>query len=158
MFGGNFAPLGWALCQGQTMAIDQNQALYALIGTTFGGDGTTTFVLPDLRGRIPIHQGSGFVIGQLSGSESVTLTTQQIPSHSHTPQANTAATATDPTNAVVAGVATAPPSWFVAGAPSLGLAANFLGITGGSQPHDNMMPYLAVNFIIALEGIFPSQN
>jgi microcystin-dependent protein len=158
MFGGNFAPVDWALCNGQLMAISQNEALYTLIGTTYGGDGVQTFGLPDLQGRIPIHQGPGFIMGQKSGEETVTLNIQQIPTHSHAPQANTSATGNDPTNSVVAGVATAPPSWFATGAPSLNLASNFLGTTGGSQPHDNMMPYLVVNFIIALFGVFPSQN
>ena len=140
---------------GQILSIAQNDALYALLGTTFGGDGQSTFGLPDLRGRIPMHQGSGFIIGQLSGSETVTLTTQQIPSHQHNPLANTAAAGKDPTNSVPGGGG---PAWFAAGAPAISMAANMLGNSGGSQPHDNMMPYLAVNFIIALEGIFPSQN
>jgi microcystin-dependent protein len=155
MFGGNFAPSGWALCQGQLQSISQNEVLYTLLGTTYGGDGVNTFGLPDLRGRIPMHQGSGFVIGQLSGSETVTLTTQQIPSHQHAPFANTAAAGTDPTNSVPAGGG---PAWFAPGAPAMPMAANMLGTSGGSQPHENMMPYLAVNFIICLEGIFPSQN
>jgi len=155
MFGGNFAPRAWALCQGQLMAISQNDALYALLGTTYGGDGQTTFGLPDLRGRIPIHPGSGFVVGQLSGTETVTLTTQQIPSHTHAPLANTAAAGKDPTNSVPGGGG---PAWFAPGAPTLSMAANMIGNAGGNQPHENMMPYLAVNFIISLEGIFPSQN
>jgi len=158
MFGGNFPPNGWALCQGQILSIAENDVLFNLIGTTYGGNGQSTFALPDLRGRIPVHTGPGFVVGQLAGTETVTLTTQQIPSHSHVPQANTAATGTDPTNTVVAGVATAPPSWFATGAPTLNMAPNFLGQAGGNQPHDNMMPYLAVNFIISLFGVFPSQG
>ena len=155
MFGGNFAPRGWSLCQGQLLSIAQNDALFALLGTTFGGDGVTTFALPDLRGRIPMHVGPGFVAGQLSGTETVTLTSQQIPSHTHAPFANTAAAGTDPTNSLPAGGAGA---WFAAGTPAIPMAANMLGNAGGNQPHDNMMPYLAVNFIISLEGIFPSQN
>lgn len=155
MFGGNFAPRGWSLCQGQLLSIAQNDALFALLGTTFGGDGQTTFALPDLRGRIPVHQGPGFIAGQLSGSETVTLTTQQIPSHTHTPFANKAAAGTDPTNSLPGGGAGA---WFAPGTPAIPMAANMIGISGGNQPHDNMMPYLAVNFIISLEGLFPSQN
>jgi microcystin-dependent protein len=157
MFGGNFPPNGWALCQGQILSIAENNVLFQLIGTTYGGNGQSTFALPDLRGRIPVDQGTGFVIGQMAGTETVTLTTQQIPSHSHIPQANTSATGTDPTNTVVAGVVTAPPAWFATGAPTLNMAGNFLGLSGGNQPHDNMMPYLAVNFIISLFGVFPSQ-
>jgi len=157
MFGGNFAPNGWMLCQGGILPIDQYQALFTLLGTTFGGDGVQTFGLPDLRGRIPVHPGPGFVVGQLSGTETVTLNTQQIPNHQHPPFANTAAAGKDPTNSVPAG-APATPTWFATGAPGLAMAPNFLGTAGGNQPHDNMMPYLAVNFIISLFGIFPSQN
>jgi len=158
MFGGNFAPVGWAMCQGQLMSIAQNEPLFALLGTVYGGDGTNTFALPDLQGRIPIHQGTGFVLGQKSGTETVTLIPAQLPAHSHAPQGSTAAAGTDPTNAVVGGPANPPPSWFVAGAPSLPLANNFLTMMGNSQPHENMMPFLTVTFIIALEGVFPSQN
>jgi len=158
MFAGNFNPNGWMLCQGQLLPIAENEVLFQLIGTTFGGDGQSTFALPDLQGRVPMHQGPGFVIGQKAGVESVTLTVNQIPNHSHVQQANTVGAGTDPTNAVVAGVAAPPPTFFVAGAPTLSLANNFLGSAGGSQPHDNMMPFLAVNFIISLFGIFPSQN
>ena len=162
MFAGNFPPNGWALCQGQIVPISQNDVLFNLIGTTYGGDGQSTFGLPDLQGRIPIHQGTNagqsFIMGEKSGVETVTLNTQQIPNHSHVPQASTSAAGMDPTNAVVAGPANPPPNWFVGGNPSAQLANNYLGVTGGSQPHENMMPFMVINFIISLFGIFPSQN
>ena len=156
MFGGNFAPQNYAFCDGQLMAISQNDALFALIGTTYGGDGQTTFALPDLRGRLPVHQGSGFVIGQQAGTETVTLTTQQIPAHSHPVLADSNnGTTGDPQGNIIAGS--------TAGYYSTGAVANQMGNqsvspAGGSQPHDNMMPYLCVSFIIALFGIFPPRN
>ena len=157
MFGGNFAPNGWMLCQGQLLPISQYDVLFNLVGTTYGGDGVNTFALPDLQGRVPLHQGGGNVIGQRAGTESVTLTLNQIPIHSHIPQANTSGAGKDPTNTVIAGSG-GTPTWFATSAPSVPMATNMLGLTGGNQPHDNMMPYLAVNFIISLFGIFPSQN
>ena len=160
MFGGNFPPLNWAFCDGQQMQISENDALYNLIGTAYGGDGQTTFNLPDLRGRLPIHQGVyqglNYVIGQIGGAESVTLTLQQIPSHSHTVAAKTSATATSPSGAVYGG--NAADAIYSAKAPSAPMNAGMVRVGGGSQPHDNMMPYLAVSFIISLFGVYPSQG
>jgi microcystin-dependent protein len=156
MFGGNFAPQGWAFCNGAIMAIDQNDALFNLIGTTYGGDGQTTFALPNLQSRIPMHVGPGFALAQTGGAESVTLTTQQIPTHNHVPtcQSTTASGQVTPANNVWA----ASPSENEYGLPvSAGMSASALGNTGGSQPHDNMVPFLVVNFILSLFGFFPSQ-
>jgi|SRR5260221_10849449 len=162
MFGGNFAPLGWAFCAGQLMAISQNDALFALIGTTYGGDGQVTFGLPDLRGRGPIHQGQGpglssYVLGQLSGTESVTVTTSQIPAHTHPAALNNAAgTTNNPQNATWA---SAPNTQsYNNTAPDVAMSASSITTAGSSVPHDNMPPFLAVSFIICLEGIFPSRN
>jgi microcystin-dependent protein len=155
MFGGNFAPVNWAFCNGQTLAISQYDALFALIGTTYGGDGQTTFNLPDLRGRVPIHQGPGFTIGQLAGSETVTLTTQQIPAHSHAVAAMTNATVNSPSVAVYGGNTDAV---YTANAPGTPMNNNVVGVGGGSQPHDNTMPFGVVSFIISLFGVFPSQS
>lgn len=158
MFAGNFAPVGWALCQGQLMAIAENDALFTLLGTTYGGDGQTTFGLPDLRGRIPVHQGPGFVLGQLAGTESVTLNISQLPSHNHPAQATSAAgTQLSPANGVWAsGVSSNPYS--AANPPAASMSPSALAGTGGNQPHENLMPVLTINFIIALFGIFPSRN
>lgn len=158
IFGGNFAPVGWALCQGQLLPISQNDALFALIGTTYGGDGQQTFALPDLRSRVPLHQGAGYVLGQMAGEESVTLTTNQIPSHSHAPQASSATGSSTSPGGNVYAAAPAGVNWYSSAAPSAAMAPNMVGPSGGSQPHDNMIPFLAMNFIIALQGIFPSQN
>jgi microcystin-dependent protein len=161
MFGGNFAPVGWAFCDGQLLAISQNDALFALIGTTYGGDGQTTFGLPDLRGRIPVHQGQGpglsnYSLGEISGSENVTLTAQQIPAHTHAAQGQSA---TGNQAAPGGGVwAASAQNQFSANAPGAAMSNAAIGPAGGSQPHDNMAPYQVVNFIIALEGIFPSRN
>jgi microcystin-dependent protein len=163
MFGGNFAPLGWAFCDGQILPIAANDALFNLIGTTYGGDGVTTFALPDLRGRAPIHMGtgpglSGRVIGESFGVESVTLTTNTLPQHSHSFAGSTAtASATSPQNQVVAAPSTID-LYRPATVPSAALNPAALASAGGSQPHDNMQPYQCVNFIIALEGIFPTQG
>ena len=158
MFGGNFAPAGWSFCNGALLAIDQNDVLFNLIGTTYGGDGQTTFALPNLQSRIPIHVGPGFALGQAGGVENVTLTTNQIPSHSHVPLANTAAgTQTSPANGLWA--STNPSlNQYSTVAPSENFAPTAIGSTGGSQPHDNMVPFLAINFILSLFGIFPSQT
>jgi microcystin-dependent protein len=156
MFGGNFAPVGWAICNGALMAIDQNTALFTLIGTTYGGDGQTTFALPDLQGRIPMHNGNGFVIGEKGGAESVTLTTNQIPAHNHAASVSSlGAVSRDPAGHVWA-------AWNSKqfsdqpsdGAMNPGAIAN----AGGSQPHDNMVPFVVINFIISLFGIFPTQT
>lgn len=157
MFGGNFPPSGWAFCQGQLMPISENDTLFNLIGTTYGGDGQETFGLPDLQGRIPIHQGPGFVIGQKGGEEVVTLTTNQIPSHNHVPICQAA---NAPTSGPGNGLWAASPSQqiYSSTAPSTAMNAQAVAGSGGNQPHDNMMPYLVVSFIISLFGVFPSQN
>lgn len=158
MFGGNFAPAGWAFCNGALMAIDQNDALFNLIGTTYGGDGQTTFALPNLQSRVPIHVGPGFALSQSGGAESVTLTTSQIPAHSHVPQCNSAGNGNlpDPTGGVWA-VPTSGTDYSDV-APSLVMDPAAIGPAGGSQPHDNMVPFLTINFILSLFGIFPSQT
>jgi len=161
MFGGTFAPANWAFCNGQLMPIAENEALFQLLGTTYGGDGQETFGLPNLQGRVPVHQGrnpftgTDYQLGEMGGSESVTLSLNQIPNHSHQPLA--AAAATQP--AAAAGVwGGGGATGFVTTGPTAAMAANSVGVTGGSQPHDNMVPFLAINFIIALFGIFPTQN
>lgn len=157
MFGGNFAPNGWAFCSGQLMAIADNDALFNLIGTTYGGDGQSTFALPDLQGRIPIHQGPGFVIGQKSGVESVTLIANQIPAHIHLATCqNTNAPTSGPQNGVWAATTGTP--IYINAAPATVMNAAVTTGSGGNQPHDNMMPFLVVSFIISLFGVFPSQN
>ncbi|HUK87729.1 MAG TPA: tail fiber protein [Terriglobales bacterium] len=163
MFAGNFAPAGWAFCQGQVLPISENDVLFNLIGTTYGGDGQETFALPNLQSRVPIHQGTlsgsgqNFVIGQSAGEESVTLTTSQIPGHTHAPQANSnAASADGPGGNVWALSTTLNP--YSSAAPSVAMAPNLLGASGGSQPHDNMLPFLVINFILSLFGVFPSQT
>ncbi len=156
MFGGNFAPAGWAFCNGALMAIDQNDALFQLIGTTYGGDGQTTFALPNLQSRVPVHMGPGFALAQMGGAESVTLTVSQIPAHSHIPLANsTTGTQTSPSGNVWAASANFP---YSASAPNAAMNPAAVSSSGGSQPHDNMAPFLAVNFILSLFGIFPSQT
>ena len=155
IFAGNFAPAGWAICDGSLIPISENETLFNLIGTTYGGDGQSTFALPDLRSRFPVHQGAGFVLAQEGGVETVTLTQNQMPSHIHVPLGNSAAgTAASPQGNVWAKSAQ---NQFLAAAPNAAMAAGALGSAGGSQPHENMMPFLAVNFILSLFGIFPSQ-
>ncbi len=150
----NFAPKGWALCDGQLLPINQNQALFALLGTTYGGNGQTNFALPDFRGRSPLHFGSGFVLGERSGEEVHTLNSAEIPAHTHPVSASSAtANAGSPANA----------SWpAAAGAYDLSattaMSPSGISPTGGSQAHNNMQPYLVLNFVIALQGIFPSRN
>lgn len=157
MFGGNFAPAGWMFCEGQLLPISENETLFNLIGTTYGGDGQTTFGLPDLRGRVPIHQGNAFVLGQKAGVEQVTLTVQQIPIHSHAAQgANAAATSVDPTNNVPATTSTNVTP-YGSDVPSP-LSPSSIGSVGGNQPHSNLQPFLCISFIISLFGVFPSQN
>src|SRR5688500_14278260 len=165
----NFPPKGWALCNGQLLPINQNQALFALLGTTYGGNGQTTFALPNLRGRVPIHFGGSHVLGEAAGSTSVTVNIQQLPTHFHLMQAK-AAQATLVGGAIPAATkslaqaaaATNPPanvnlySTDLTGLTAMNAAS--ISNVGGSQPHNNMMPYLTLNFIIALQGIFPSQN
>ncbi len=155
MVGFNFAPNGWAFCNGETLSISQNETLFNLIGTTYGGDGQTTFQLPNLMGRFPVHQGNGYVIGGLNGTETVTLTTSQIPAHSHLLQAAASAgTETSPAGAVWAESAL---EQYSTASPTGSMGAT-LGQTGGSQPHNNMPPFLAINYVISLFGVYPSQN
>lgn len=159
MFGGNFAPVGWMFCEGQLLPIAEYETLFVLIGTTYGGDGESTFALPDLRGRIPIHQGSGFVLAETGGVEEVTLTIQQIPSHSHTFIAtNAPASGSSPGGSVLARNAAADAYSSDNSGGTVNLNASMVASVGGSQPHPNFQPYLCVNFIISLFGIFPSPN
>jgi microcystin-dependent protein len=151
----NFAPKGWALANGQLLPINQNQALFSLLGTTYGGNGQTTFGLPNLRGLVPIHEGNGHTLGETAGSTSVTLNIQQLPTHIHTVTASDANGAQPiPTGNVLAQANNlyTPPASLTALDPST------VSNVGGSQPHNNMMPYLVLNFIVALQGIFPSRN
>jgi microcystin-dependent protein len=156
MFAGNFAPAGWAFCQGQLLSIAANTALFTLIGTTYGGDGQSTFALPDLRGRLPMHQGNGFTLGQMAGEENVTVTANQLPQHTHLALADAnAGTRTSPAGNLWAGSNNNP---YTNAAINTSMAPGTVGLAGGNQAHDNMHPFLAVNFIISLFGIFPSQN
>lgn len=156
IFSFNFAPKGWALCNGQLMPINQNQALFSLLGTTYGGDGRTTFALPNLQGKVPIHTGSGFSLGQSGGEQNHTLQVSELPSHTHVAKASAnPASTSDPTgNFWADGGKNA----YTPDAPTTTLASSAIASTGGSQPHDNMSPYLTLNLCIALTGIFPSQN
>jgi len=158
MFGGNFAPAGWSFCHGQLLPIAENEALFFLIGTTYGGDGESTFALPDLRGRIPIHQGNGFILAEMAGAETVTLTTNQIPTHSHSAQAVATSVAADRRNPKGAQFAQPREPAYAAPGTTVPLNAFASGTVGGSQPHENMQPFLCVNFIISLFGIFPTQS
>lgn len=156
MFGGNFAPAGWMFCEGQLLPISENETLFQLIGTTYGGDGESTFALPDLRGRLPVHQGNGFILAETGGSEEVTLTVQQIPIHTHPFLASTNnATGNTPLNAVVG--ASPSVNIFIEDAPTVNMNAGAITPVGGSQPHSNFQPYLCIDFIISLFGIFPHQ-
>jgi microcystin-dependent protein len=158
MVGFNFPPSGWALCQGQLLPISQNSALFAILGTTYGGDGVNTFALPDLRGRVPAHPGPSWVgtLGERGGVESVVLTTAQIPAHNHLMGSFNQATAAAPTGNVFAGKPRR--GMDVYAAPPANVAINSNDIVGGSLPHDNLQPYLVVNFAISLYGVFPSRN
>ncbi|MGY2046547.1 phage tail protein [Methylobacterium sp. JK268] len=177
LFAGTFAPKGWAFCQGQILPIAQNQALFAILGTTYGGNGTTTFALPDLRGRVPLGtgqapgSGTNYQPGQTVGSESTTLTVAQIPSHAHsvavtmdaTPGSTSAPAANTGNIAQVVLAAGRPPTLapsFTTGTPAAPVALNptTSGVQGGSQPHSNLQPSMAMNYIIALQGVFPSRN
>ena len=157
MFGGNFAPAGWMFCEGQLLPISENETLFQLIGTTYGGDGESTFALPDLQGRVPIHQGNSFTLAETGGVEDVTLTVQQISAHSH-PMIATGAQATTnaPTDNVFASSTGSTIFPYGSDQPTTTLQAATLSAVGGSQPHTNFQPYLCVSFIISLFGIFPS--
>ena len=161
MFGGNFAPVGWLFCDGSLLPIAQYDTLFNLIGTTYGGDGQTTFALPDLRGRMPIHQGRGpglspRVIGMMAGVEAVTIITPQLPTHNHTPVALREPGSLDtPAGNFWAGSSLT--TQFVPGdQANTNMNVNAISATGGSQPHDNMSPFLCISFIIATEGIYPT--
>ena len=161
MFGGNFAPVNYAFCDGATIAIAQNTALFSILGTTYGGDGRTTFALPDLRGRLPMHPGNGHVLGEMSGSNNVTLTVSQMPAHTHGSGvgASTGAAGTSsPIGAFPATPASGTPYATTGTSKMAAGASGTQAITGGSQPHNNMMPALAVSFIIGTQGVFPSRN
>jgi microcystin-dependent protein len=155
MFAGNFAPAGWMLCDGQLLPISENETLFQLIGTTYGGDGESTFALPQLQSRIPIHQGNGFILAETGGAEEITLTVNQIPAHTHPllasgdvgDQINLANALTSNSNGVIP---------YIEDPPSVNMHAAAIGPVGGSQPHTNFQPYLCINFIISLFGIFPS--
>ena len=156
MFAGNFAPAGWMFCEGQLLAISENETLFNLIGTTYGGDGQSTFALPDLRGRVPIHQGNGFTLAETGGVEQVTLTVQQIPTHNHFFTGTTNA-GNQPTPIGFIPAANNVVSIYSASAVTGPMDAQALLPDGGSQPHENFQPYLCVDFIISLFGLFPHQ-
>ena len=164
MFGGTFAPRGWAFCNGQLLPVSQNDALFSLLGTIYGGDGRTTFALPDLRSRVPIHQGQGpglssRTIGQRLGAERDTLTINTMPSHAHTMQASAnPATLTSPAGSVLAESTPGTTMYDANDQIDATLYSGVVSYTGGGQSHNNIMPYLAVNFIIALVGIYPSRT
>jgi microcystin-dependent protein len=164
MFAGSFAPAGWAFCDGQLMPISENDALFTLIGTTYGGDGQQTFALPNLQSRVPIHAGTGpggitRALGESGGVESVTLTVQQIPNHTHVATAfDVAGNDASPTGRRWAASADTTVKPYTAPPSDSTLSPQAVGPTGGSQPHDNMMPFLTISFILSLFGIFPTQN
>jgi len=158
MFAGNFAPAGWMFCEGQLLPISENETLFQLIGTTYGGDGESTFALPDLRGRLPLHQGNGFVLAETGGAEEITLTVSQIPAHAHALLgSNGTASAQAATGHVVASP-TSFDAYQSVTSPSVAMSPQAISPVGGSQPHTNFQPYLCVDFIISLFGIFPSQT
>lgn len=153
-----FAPKGWALCNGQLMPINQNQALFSLLGTTFGGDGRVNFALPDLRGRVPIHVGGGHTLGEKGGEQAHTLSIAEIPTHVHVANATTiTATANQPATNMMLAVST-PQSLYTSATNLQAMQAQAVANVGGSQAHLNMEPFLVLNFCIALQGIFPSPN
>jgi microcystin-dependent protein len=165
MFAGNFAPNGWMFCQGQTLPISENEVLFQLIGTTYGGDGEETFNLPNLASRVPIHMGTGpsgdtYQIGEMAGVESVTLTTQQVPSHTHPLFATLNQGSQNPPSTAMTLAQSPTQNVFPYGSDNPPATLNPSSITpdGGSQPHENMQPFLCINFIISLFGVFPSQT
>ncbi len=154
MFGGNFAPAGWAFCDGQLIPISENDVLFTLIGTTYGGDGQETFALPNLQSRVPMHVGSGFVLGQAAGTESVTLTTQQIPVHTHGMVATAEiGSSNSPAGNILSQCSAV--KVYTEAPPNVALNAQTVTPEGGSQPHENMQPFLVISFIISLFGRFP---
>jgi Microcystin-dependent protein len=157
MFGGNFAPAGWMFCEGQLLPISEYETLFNLIGTTYGGDGQSTFALPDLRGRVPVHQGNGFILAEQGGVEEVTLTVNQIPAHSHSLLASgDLGNQLTTTGNLLSNSQGAIP--YIEDVTTLNMSSSAITPVGGSQPHTNFQPYLCVNFIISLFGIFPSQT
>lgn len=165
MFGGNYAPNGWALCNGQILSIQENSALFSILSTMYGGNGQTTFALPNLQGRVPIGMGQGqglspYVEGQMGGAEQVTLTAQQMPAHSHSVQATETSSTSDPKGAVPAHplVSSAPASPYGASPDGTTMNSAMIASAGGNQPVSIVQPYLAVNYIIALQGIYPSRG
>jgi microcystin-dependent protein len=157
MFAGNFAPAGWMFCEGQLLPISENETLFQLIGTTYGGDGESTFALPDLRGRLPIHQGNGTILAETGGAEEIILTVNQIPAHSHPLLASTGPGNLNTPGGNVTAESAAVKIYY-ADEPTANMAAAAIAPAGGSQPHTNFQPYLCINFIISLFGIFPSQT
>lgn len=159
MFAGNFAPAGWMFCEGQLLPISEYETLFNLIGTTYGGDGQSTFALPDLRGRLPIHFGNGFTLAETGGVETITLTVSQIPAHSH-PFLGTSnpATSPEPGNQTLGVTQASTITAYGTDNPLVALNPTSIDSIGGSQPHNNFQPYLCVDFIISLFGIFPSQT
>lgn len=157
LFAGNFAPAGWMFCEGQLLPISENETLFQLIGTTYGGDGASTFALPDLRGRVPIHQGNGFILAETGGAEEITLTVSQIANHTHPLLASSDVATTVVASGMVAAASTgATITPYGTDAPRTQLHPNTVSAVGGSQPHTNFQPYLCVDFIISLFGLFPS--
>lgn len=155
MFAGNFAPAGWMFCEGQLLPISENETLFQLIGTTYGGDGQSTFALPDLRGRIPIHQGNNFILAETGGAEEITLTVNQIAAHSHPfLVSTTGATQSAPLNSLPGNSPSV--DLFIEDVTAINFSPQAISLVGGSQPHTNFQPYLCVDFIISLFGIFPS--
>ncbi len=155
IFGFNFPPRGWAFCDGQILPINQNQSLYSLLGTTYGGDGRTTFALPDLRGRTPVHRGSGYQLGNRAGAETIALTTAQIPSHNHGARASSSANIDEPD-----GEMPGKGEFNIYREPAslVNMRSDSIANAGGGQAHNNMQPFTTLNFCIALRGLFPSRN
>lgn len=164
LFAGNFAPRGWAFCDGQLLPINQNQALFSILGTIYGGDGRVTFALPDLRGRVSVHPGNGpglspYQLGERGGAENVTLTVQQMPVHSHSLNANKQnGDTSDPPGASLADTKGSDKDYMKSGEVDVAMSAQSIGSAGGGQSHENRQPFLAVNYIIALQGIYPSRS
>ena len=161
IFGGSFAPKGWAFCDGQLLPISDNDTLYSLLGTTYGGDGVSTFALPDLRGRLPLHMGKSssggsYMQGEQAGTEQVTQSADQLPAHTHQSRGSTTGSEGSPKDACWAGSSLG--SAYSKASPTTSLAPQALSMTGKSQPHDNMMPSLGLSFIIALQGIYPPMS